>query len=315
LVALAAFVAASSASAAGPYPVSYSFPHAVASALQSSTAPPSGANDFGCKPSAAHPRPVVLVHGLLANQVDNWDTMAPLLADNGFCVFAFTYGTDPGEAYFGGLQPMEQSARQLAEFVSRVLAATGTHKVDLVGHSEGTVMPRYYMEFLGGAALIDRYVMMTPIWHGTNVAGAATIASFAHAFDPQAAAAALMLFADTTTCGSCSEFLTGSPFLQNLDAHGMALGGVTYTDLVTRYDELVVPYTSGILNAPNVTNITIQDQCPLDGSEHLTVAYDPIVGQDILNALDPAHAKPVPCVPVLPFVGAPLPLQGVGLTP
>jgi pimeloyl-ACP methyl ester carboxylesterase len=98
---------------------------------------------------------------------------------------------------------MEQSGRQLAEFVGRVLAATGTHKVDLVGHSEGTVMPRYWMEFLGGAPLIDRYVMMTPIWHGTNVAGAATIASFAHAFDPQATAAPLTLFADTTTCGSC----------------------------------------------------------------------------------------------------------------
>ena len=47
-----------------------------------------------CRPSAAHPRPVVLVHGLLANMTDNWQTMSPLLANNGYCVFALTYGTD-----------------------------------------------------------------------------------------------------------------------------------------------------------------------------------------------------------------------------
>jgi triacylglycerol esterase/lipase EstA (alpha/beta hydrolase family) len=28
---------------------------------------------------------------------------------------------------------MEESARQLADFVDRVLAATGTHRVDIVG--------------------------------------------------------------------------------------------------------------------------------------------------------------------------------------
>ena len=40
--------------------------------------------------------------------------------------------------------------------------------------------------------------------------------------------------------------------------------------------------------------------------KHLAVAFDPTVGRDILNALDPAHRKPVPCQLVLPGVGAPL---------
>ncbi|HEX3604669.1 MAG TPA: lipase, partial [Candidatus Dormibacteraeota bacterium] len=58
-------------------------------------------------------------------------------------------------------------------------------------------------------------------------------------------------------------------------------------------DEAVVPYTSG--NLPGVTNIVVQDQCPNDVSEHGAMAYDPVVLQDVLNALDPARAAAVTC--------------------
>ncbi len=186
-------------------------------------------------------------------------------------------------------------------------------KVDLVGHSEGTVMPRYYMEFLGGAAKVHRYVMLTPLWHGTNLLGAATLVSLAELIDPQAAQAFIHAFGSTTGCGSCQEFLTGSAFMRNLNAHGMALPGVIYTNVVTRYDELVVPYSSGILHAPGVTNHVLQDQCPIDFSEHVWAAFDPVAAQDVLNALDPVHARRVPCVPVVPGVLLPYP-SSVGLS-
>ena len=132
------------------YPVPYTFTaNIVAAALHPGTPPP-GSNIWTCRPSAAHPRPVVLVHGLLANMTDNWQTMSPLLANNGYCVFALTYGNNPDPssplAQFGGLAPMEQSAAQLSAFVNKVLHATGAHKVDIVGHSEGATMPDYYIE-------------------------------------------------------------------------------------------------------------------------------------------------------------------------
>ena len=85
----------------------------------------------------------------------------------------------------------------------------------------------------------------------------------------------------------------------------MAAPGVTFTNLVTRNDELVVPYWSGIEVAPRITNIIVQDQCFLNG-KHVSMMADPIVAQDVLNALDPAHPKQVPCTPVLPFIGAPV---------
>jgi triacylglycerol esterase/lipase EstA (alpha/beta hydrolase family) len=297
-------VAVPAAGAAGQYPVVYNIT-AARGVLADPTAPPPGANDFSCKPSAAHPEPVVLVHGLGATMGENWATYAPLLADNGYCVFALTYGTQNNDPYIGGLAAMEDSSAELAAFVQRVLAATGASKVDLVGHSEGTVMPQYYLKFRGGAQYVDKYVAITPLYKGTTLYGIGSLVGALEKAFPQYSAPYENAFAKF--CGSCQEFLRGSPFLQHLYADGVyAVPGVTYTTIMTRYDDLVTPYTSGRLDAPNATNIVVQNQCPLDFGDHVAMAFDPTVGQDILNALDPAHAQRVPCHLVLPIVGAPL---------
>jgi pimeloyl-ACP methyl ester carboxylesterase len=287
-----------------PYPVLFSMAAVGPSPIDDPAASPAGANNWSCKPSPQHPDPVVLVHGLGATMAENWATMAPLLADNGYCVFALTYGLNPGENDVGGLQAMEVSSHQLASFIQRVLDRTGASQVDLVGHSEGTVMPQYYLKFLGGAAKVHRYVALAPLYQGTTLYGlSAGLSALEQAFPSEAAA---IESAVASGCGSCQEFLHGSPFLTHLYGDGVyAVPGVTYTTIMTRYDELVVPYTSGLLHAPNATNIVVQDQCALDLSEHATLAFDPVVGQDILNALDPSHRQPVPCTLVVPGVGAP----------
>ncbi|HEY2258529.1 MAG TPA: alpha/beta fold hydrolase, partial [Solirubrobacteraceae bacterium] len=102
----------------------------------SPTASPPGANDWGCQPTRAHPRPVVLVHGTFANMSDSWRALSPLLFDHGYCVFALNYGSYRGSNRLGidGTGPIATSARQLSQFVNRVLAATHARQVDLVGH-------------------------------------------------------------------------------------------------------------------------------------------------------------------------------------
>jgi hypothetical protein len=185
---------------------------------------------------------------------------------------------------------MEQSAQELKAFVQRVLTATGRAEVDLVGHSEGTVMPRYYLERLGGAAKVKRFVALTPLWRGTELGGFAFLRD---SLAPYGLAAPVIDLV-AGLCGSCPQFLRGSPFLNGLNADGEAIPGVEHTNIPTRYDELVIPYTSGLMQDGG-TNIVLQDVCPADVSEHLAVAFDPAVLQLIQNALDPVHAAPVRC--------------------
>lgn len=301
LVAAAAMLASAAPAAEARYPVSYLFTDALAAQALHPDAPPPGANDFGCRPSAAHPDPVVLVHGLLANQTVNWQTISPILANNGYCVFSLTYGSLPGieiPGYRpGGLAYMQDSAGQLAGFVDQVRAATGAAEVDIVGHSEGSLMPNWYVKYLGGAGEVDDYVGITPLWHGTNPAGLATLNQLAGTLGLPASIV-------DSVCQSCRQFLQGSDFIKQMRAGGVAAPGVDYTNLITRNDQLVIPYTSGI--EAGMTNIIVQDQCRLDQADHLSMAADPIVAQDVLNALDPAHAKRPPCTLVLPGIGAPL---------
>ena len=89
--------------------------------------------------------------------------------------------------------------------------------------------------------------------------------------------------------------------MQKMRAGGVAVKGISYTNIVTTHDELVSPYTSGI--EPGMRNITVQDGCATDYTEHFEIAADPVAAGYVLNALDPAHPRPVPCTVVLPFEG------------
>lgn len=127
-------------------------------------------------------------------------------------------------------------------------------------------------------------------------------------------------------CVSCMEFLSTSPWMTALDStspgagpggaasvcpsDGAAVDGVAYASLATDDDELVRPPTSDFINpkcdgvgAVSVHNIAVQQQCPTDQSDHLSIAADPVAAQDVLNALDPTDAPPVRCAVVLPAIG------------
>jgi triacylglycerol esterase/lipase EstA (alpha/beta hydrolase family) len=286
---------AASAQVGSALPVNYSFAAALAMGLASPTVSPAGSNNFSCRPTAAHPYPVVLVHGTIENMNDNWQAASPLLANNGYCVFALSYGGPSSTSPTQATGDIPTSAGQLAAFVDRVLAATGAAKVDMVGHSQGGMIPRYYFKFLGGASKVHTLVGLSPSNHGTTIDGLTTL--------EQLMGVSLGDLALGITCGSCVQQEVGSAFMTRLNAGGDTVPGVNYTVIETRYDEVVTPYTSAFLTGPDVTNITVQNQCPLDLSDHLQLSYDPVALADMLNALDPAHRVPVRCTAVLPVLG------------
>ncbi|MFE3827585.1 esterase/lipase family protein [Streptomyces sp. NPDC059092] len=263
---------------------------ATPTAVPAAAAVSSGWNDYACKPSAAHPRPVVLVHGTFANSVDNWLGLAPYLVNRGYCVFSLDYGQLPGIPVLNGLGPIDASAAQLATYVDKVLAATGAPKADLVGHSQGGMMPRYYLKFLGGAAKVNALVGIAPSNRGTTLLGLTKLLEYFPG------AADLL----TEKTPALADQIVGSPFLTKLNAGGDTVPGVRYTVISTRYDEIVTPYRSQFLTGPDVRNVLIQDLCAVDVSEHATLGLvDRIAFHEVVNALDPARATPTTCASVL----------------
>jgi pimeloyl-ACP methyl ester carboxylesterase len=293
-VALASVLAAP-AKAATPLPVNYDFIAGATATAFSPDTPPPGAN-VPCQLTATHPYPVILVHGTLANMDDNWQAASPLLANNGYCVYAFNYGGSSPTSPLQATGDIAASAAQLASFVNTVLAQTGASKVDLVGHSQGGMMPRYYINFLGGAAKVNDFVAFAPSNYGTTLDGLTQLASLL-------GVTSQINGTLTSFCQACVEQEQGSAFLANLNKTP-TVAGPKYTVIESVDDEVVTPYTNAFLPAaPNVTNITVQNQCFLDGSDHLEIAADPIAMADMLNALDPAAHVRVPCLLVLAVTG------------
>lgn len=261
----------------------------------SPTASPPGANDWSCKPSAAHPRPVVLVHGTFADMSNSWQAISPLLKNNGYCVFALNYGDYNGSGAIGvyGVGDIPASAGELNSFVDKVRGATGAAEVDLVGHSQGGMMPRYYLKNLGGAAEVHTLVGLSPSNHGTTLDGLFILSNFFPGANQFTGA----------LCPACEQQRAGSAFITALNSGGETVPGVDYTVIQTVYDQVVTPYTSAFLSGSNVRNVLLQKQCILDLGDHLSMPYDHIAAADVLTALDPLHPRGFLCTPIAPIAG------------
>jgi hypothetical protein len=278
------------ASAAAKYAVPYGST-ALGDAIWNETWEPEtvvGAND-NCKPSSAHPYPVVLVHATLADEGSNWVTLAPLLANEGYCVYAFNYGATLASLevwpFIGpridGLGHIEKSAEELSSFVNTVLSKTKASKVDLVGHSQGGMMPNYYIKLLGGASKVNELIGLAPSNHGTTLDGLTKLVEvFPFASE---IVSGLLEFLGAPALPEQEE---NSAFVKKLFGSGEpVVAGVKYVVVETEHDEVVTPYTHAFLSGSGVTDILIQSQCPSDPVAHIGMFDDSPSLQNVLNQL------------------------------
>jgi pimeloyl-ACP methyl ester carboxylesterase len=259
-------------------------------------APSSGFNDWSCRPSATHPDPVVMLHGLGANGEANFASyLGPYVADLGYCVFAPTYGQVSPQLPVGGLVSIADSAAEIEAYLDEVLGATGASRTDLVGHSEGGLHALYGPKVLGYADQVDAVVALAPPTHGTDLSGLVTLGDLLGLSGP------LRQAVREFGCAACDDMLLDGAAVQALNAGPIAQAGVDYTIIATRTEVVVTPYDSAFVHEPGVANVTVQDVCPLDPVGHAGLAFDSGVAQMVANALDPDSAQPVRCGTGLPF--------------
>lgn len=214
--------------------------------------------------------PVIIVAGTFAGQG---------LASIYYAPLAARLRADGYQAYIwgepqSGLGDSRDAAAQLGTFVDEVRAQTGAAKVDLIGHSQGGMVSRYYIKYLGGENEVDSLINLAAVNYGTAVANIAK----------------LFGLGDCIGIVSCQQMAIGSSLLNDLNAGDDTIGNVSYTNFGTIYDTIIVPYTNSYLaNDGNNTNVTVQSRCWLRYVDHITIALDGTVYSGIQDAL--AHRR------------------------
>ena len=302
LAAATAVLAGTTPASAAPLPVPYgsAYPFLDVAVHDWNAAIP-GADDWTCRPSAEHPEPVVLVTSTFLSDGVNWTSLGPYLHNQGYCVYTFNYGRTPYVAPgLNGLGPIAASARETADFVDKVLASTGAAKIDMVGHSQGGIVARYFINNLGGAAVVDRTVLLSSPYTMGNLAGV----DLTRLVESLVPAVVFQAIENSGVVPAGLVQLTDPTFWHELDGTGNGLApDVTYTEITSHTDEVGLlggmPAPAG---ATNASTEYLQSYCPTDLSTHFEQPYSPTAVALIGNALDPAHAVTPPCT-IVPITG------------
>jgi triacylglycerol lipase len=215
---------------------------------------------------AATKDPVIIVAGTFAGQGLASVYYAPLkarLQADGYQAYIFGLPQS-------GLGDARNASAQLNSFADSVRASTGAAKVDLIGHSQGAMVSRYYVKNLGGASEVDSVISLGGVHYGTAVANLANLLGIGNCLG----------------IIGCQQMTIGSSFLNDLNAGDDTIGNVVYTNIVTSMDEIIIPYTNGYLNNDgNNTNTNVRGQCWARLIGHVSIALDGAVYSGIQDAL------------------------------
>lgn len=258
----AALLVPATAAVAAPDPAA---PATTSAGIAAGTA--AGVATSGTTLAAANANPVIVVGGLIGISIA-YEPIAARLRADGFRVSIYQL---PGL----GFGDIRESARSLAGYVDQVRAATGAAKVDLVTHSEGGLVSRWYVKNLGGTEKVARYVSLGSPQQGTYVAN-------------------IINFLGLGSCAgivACQQMSIGSDLLTGLNGGDDTPGAVRWTTVRTWQDELVRPVGNASL-ADGATNVLIQGWCPLRVVGHLGLVLDGTTYTVVRQVLTDAPIRP-----------------------
>jgi triacylglycerol lipase len=226
-----------------------------------------------CPSAFTHPQhePVLLVHGTGADAASNWGwNYLRALPAAGFDACA----VDLPDHALGDIQT---SAEYVVYAIRTMHAATGG-KVDVIGHSQGPLEPRWAIKWWPDVrADVDDLVGLSSPNHGVPAVNL------------------LCLIA----CDAADwQFSAGSAFLKALNAGDETPGTVDQTSVISASDGIVEPATTSSL--VGAANVWVQSRCPLRIVNHVRMAYDAVVYAIVLDAL--THAGPARLSRISPLV-------------
>jgi len=162
----------------------------------------------------------------------------------------------------------------------RTMYVRAGRKVSIIGHSQGGMLPRWALRFWPDTrAMVDDDIGVAASNHGTT--GARLVCQLG--------------------CSPADwQQSDQAEFIKALNSYQETFPGISYTEIYTHTDEIVMPNSDSTGSSSvhggggEITNVAIQEVCPLDISEHLAVGTQDNTAYAL--AVD-ALSHPGPAVP------------------
>lgn len=178
--------------------------------------------------NAAHPNPVLLVHGF-QDDAKKMQAMASALRRDGWTVLTPTLS--PSGCQVGN----EVLAQQLSDFIEANVPRNT--RCDLVGFSMGGIVCRYYLQRLGGIGRVDRFVAISVPEHGTWWAR--------------------MCPPESRRWPGAIQLCPDSAFLRDLNSDAHVLDQVRFTTMWTPLDLMILPAGSSRMPIGSETKLWV----------------------------------------------------------
>ncbi|MEU0356282.1 esterase/lipase family protein [Streptomyces cyaneofuscatus] len=214
--------------------------------------PPTGRPTLPSSPAAE--RPVVLLHGFIDNR-SVFVLLRRALARHGRRHLASLN-------YSPLTRDLRTAAELLGRHVEEICARTGQREVDIVGHSLGGLIARYYVQRLGGDRRVRTLVTLGTPHGGTAVAPGAGLHPIVR------------------------QMRGGSPLIEELrlPAPGCRTRFVSFW---SELDQVMVPTATACVDHPDLDAVNVR----VTGIGHLALPVHPAVAAAVREALESPEAR------------------------